>query len=103
MYKIIQNDTVVDIVRTPSFIRFLPFGHIAMTDKSSAHGIVGSDGQTLYSFAPTDNSRASLATIVSITEEEFSRLKGLLNSGQVISADESELAKAKQLKVKQRC
>lgn len=101
MYKIIHNSAVIDAVRNPSFIRFLPFGHIAMTDKSSAQGIVGSDGYTVYSFSTVDRPNTPVVSIERITEEELSRLVSLLSSGQKISADESELARAKQQKVQQ--
>jgi hypothetical protein len=50
MYKIIQNDKVIDVVQYHKFVRFLPTGHVAMTDRSSAQGIVGSDNKTLYSY-----------------------------------------------------
>ena len=52
MYKIIQDQKVIDVVRIPRFVRFLSSGHIALTDKSSAQGIVGSDDRTVYSFKP---------------------------------------------------
>ena len=88
MYKIIQNDKVVDIVRIPRFIRFLATGHIALTDKTSAHGIVGSDNKTLYSFGPVSNKNASIATIKEITVEEIgiSSFSGFRN-GCLITAN----------------
>ena len=100
MYKIIQNDRVVDVVRVPRFISFLPSGHIAITDKTSAQGIVGSDNKTIYSFKPSSRQDVTTATIKEITLEEFNRLKGLLNSKQEISADESALAVAKSTVIK---
>lgn len=95
MYKIIQNDKVVDVVRVPRFVSFLASGHVALTDKTSAQGIVGSDGKTIYSFKPVQRQNVEVAEIKEITVEEFSRLQGLLNSNQEVSADESALAKAK--------
>ena len=92
MYKIIQNNIVVDVIRHPNFIKFLSSGHIAMTDKGSAQGVVGSDDKTVYRF--TEN-----ASIIKINNEEFNRLYSLLNSGQIICADESALAKAKREKL----
>ena len=101
MYKVIQDDRVVDVVKYPKFIKFMSSGHIAMTDESSAHGIVGSDDSTLYCFtneAPK-NSSAQPAAICRVTETEFNRLYSLLNSGEPVSADESALAKAKREKL----
>ena len=95
MYKIIQNDKVIDIVQIPRFVSFLASGHIALTDKTSAQGIVGSDDKTVYSFKPVTRTGVQVVTIKEINAEEFSRLKGLLNSNQDISADESALASAK--------
>lgn len=100
MYKIIQNNKVIDVVRIPRFVSFLPSGHVAITDKTSAHGIVGSDGKTLYGFAPIKERHLEIVTIEQISLEEFNRLNGLLNSGQDVSADESALALAKQSKIK---
>lgn len=94
MYKVIQNDKVIDVIKHPKFILFLASGHIAMTDKGSATGVVGSDDETLYSFTEAKND-LPVVTLVEINEEEFSRLNGLLNSGHVVSADESALATAK--------
>lgn len=93
MYKIIQNNEVIDVVENPRFVRFLASGYIALTDKSSAQGIVSSDAQTLYSF--TARRGYTKVTIEEITKEEFSRLKSLLNSNESISADATRLAIAK--------
>lgn len=95
MYKIIQNNKVIDVVRVPRFISFLATGHIAITDKNSAQGILGSDNKTIYSFKQVTHKEASIAAIEEITIEEFNRLNSLLNSNQEISADESALASAK--------
>lgn len=95
MYKIIQNEKVVDVVKTPHFFRLLTSGQIAFTDRLCAHGIVGSDNKTLYAFAPVKQRKLDIVTIEKITENEFNRLKRLLNEGQSVCADESALAKAK--------
>lgn len=95
MYKIIQNDKVIDVVKFPRFVSFLATGHIAITDKNSAQGILGSDNKTVYSFKTVSIKDVTVAKIVEITLEEFNRLQSLLNSDQEISADESALAEAK--------
>lgn len=99
MYKLIQDGKVIDVVRIPNFVNFLPTGHIAMSDKASASGIVGSDGQTVYGFSK-NNLDKQIVEITEIDLKEFNRLKSLLNSGQEISADESVLEKAKQAKIR---
>lgn len=97
MYKIISNNKVIDVVTVPKFVRFLPYDHIALTDKSAAHGIVGSDNKTIYSFI-TDTNHL-VVTIEKIDTAELSRLKDLLSSGQEIHADETVLANAKRAKI----
>lgn len=100
MYKIICGSNVIDVVRHPSFIRFLTSGHITMTDKSSAQGLLGADMKTVYVFKAIPGTNYKTVTIKEISLEEFERLKGLLNSGEVISADDRALAEAKELKLK---
>ena len=97
MYKIMHEGKIIDIVRNPSFIKFLPSGHIAITDKMSAQGIVGSDAKTVYSFEPVQhNDDITTVTIESITKDEFNRLQSLLNSDHVVRGDERALAKARE-------
>jgi hypothetical protein len=95
MYKIIQNNNIIDVVRFPRFIKFLQNGQIAITDKSTANGIVGSDGETLYSFTTVPENNLNIVSIEKITEEEFKELNSLLANNEIISADISALAKAK--------
>lgn len=97
-FKIIQNDKVIDVVKNPDFIKFLPFDHISMTDLSNAQGIVGSDRETIYSFTP-QRIDVKTATIKEISDEEFSRLQNLLNSKIEVSADETALEEAKHTKI----
>ncbi len=99
MYKIIYDNTVIDIVRYPTYIKFLKHGHIAITDKTSAQGIVGSDDLTVYSFISGIKPGVKTVSIKEISETEFKRLESLLNSGKIISADESALMRAKQKKI----
>lgn len=99
MYKVIQDDKVLDVIKHPNFIRFLASGHIAMTDKNSAQGLIGSDNETLYCFTPIKDRELPVVRLKKITEEEFSRLDSLLNSGKVVSADETSLSKAKREKL----
>ncbi len=99
MYKIIYNDKVIDVVNNPNFLKFLTSGHIAITDKSSAHGIVGSDFTTIYSFKPLEDKNIPVVSIESITASEFNRLQSLLNSEQGLSVAKCELIKAKESKI----
>jgi hypothetical protein len=97
MYKILHEGTIIDVVRNPSFVKFLSSGHIAITDKTSAQGIVGSDKKTVYSFTPSQDTSIKTVSIETIEAEEFNRLKSLLNSS---SSDELALQKVKDTVVK---
>ena len=93
MYKIIQNGRIIDVVQNNFFVKFLPTGHTAFTDKSSAEGIVGSDEFTVYSFLPRKGFKE--VSIEEITQDEFSRLCELLNSCEEVFNDNSILNTAK--------
>jgi hypothetical protein len=101
MIKIIQNEKVIDVVRVPSFIKFLSSGHIAYTGQSSAEGVVGSDETTVYSFTPVEIQTAGVVTIEEITLDEFERLQALLSDGKEVIADESALTVAKKTMIRQ--
>ena len=74
MYKIIQNDKVIDVVKIPHFVYFLSSGHI---------------------FKPVNKKDVTVVKIEEITLEELNRLQGLLSSNQEVSADGLALAEAK--------
>jgi hypothetical protein len=95
MYKIIQNNKVIDVVKYPQFVSFLASGHITMTDKTSAEGIVGSDNKTVYSFIQLPN--YDTVTIEEVNLEELERLQSLLGSGQKLIADDKVLAEARRV------
>ncbi len=95
MYKIIHNNKVIDVAESPQFIKILPTGQVALTNKSAANGIAGSDA-TLYSFEPVAQPEIKVVSIEAISYEEFSRLQSLLNSDSEIVADKSKLTDYKQ-------
>lgn len=100
MYKIIYNNNIIDVVEYPSFVRFLSHGHIALTDKTSAQGIVGSDNETIYSFIPDSGHNFLVVNIVEIKSlEEFKRLQNLLNSSPKLNINDPALEKAKNDKI----
>lgn len=100
MYKILHKGTVIDVVNNPKFIRVLSSGHIAMTDMSSAHGIVASDEKTIYRFDQNATDSSFLpVTIAQIDTNEFNRLQSLLNSVPAVTIADKELADAKAKKL----
>lgn len=92
MYSIIYESNIIDVVQNPTFIKVLPSGHVAFTDKASANGIVGSDEKTIYGFEPVNKKNTKVVTINKISENEFNRLKSLLNSGKNVTANFDVLA-----------
>ena len=94
MYSIIYESKIIDVVQNPTFIKVLLSGHVAFTDKASANGILGSDNKTIYAFEPVNYKNAKVVSMEEISEEEFSKLRGLLNSGYEITADRLALTSA---------
>lgn len=102
MYKVIFNDKIIDVLRYPIFLRFLPFDHVTTTGQTSAHGVAASDGDNLYGLtadALKIRPSAKLVQLEQITEAEYNRLKQLLDEGATISADASGLSQAKEVKL----
>ena len=99
MLKIINNNKVIDVVRHPNYVRFQKFGKVSITDKSSAQGIVGSDGHTLYSLFYIPELNYEIVTTKEIDLNEFKRLRALLDANQVISTNEA-LEEAKEIKIR---
>lgn len=94
MYKIIYKNKVIDVIASPQFIKILPTGHVTLTNKSLASGIIGSDNE-VYSFKPTVRPNTKVVTIEAISKEEFSRLQSLLNSDNEVIAHGAQLLDAR--------
>jgi hypothetical protein len=92
MYKIIKDNKVIDVIKYADFIRFLPTGRIIRTCENLAEGVISSNHRCIYSFLP--NKGEELVIAEKISEEEFNRLKSLLNSEQVVVANKTLLEKA---------
>jgi hypothetical protein len=99
MYKIIKNNTIIDVVYHPHFVKFLTPDNIVITDRPSAQGIIGSDGQKLYCFTENLNDNLDVVTIEKIDHDEFKKLRGFLNSNYEIPANEAALEKLKYKKI----
>lgn len=102
MYKVIYNNKVIDVLRYPTYVRFLNFNQVTTTGRTTAQGVAGSDGDTLFGLTPEAVKKRpalKLVTLEEISEQEYDKLKALLDKGTVVSADESELTKAKALKI----
>jgi hypothetical protein len=100
MYKIIKDNRIIDVIKYADFVRFLPSGQVLRTSKDLAEGIVGSDYRTIYSFGSTLNLKADVVTLEKISQEEFNRLQGLLNSQLEVYSNKQLLDQAKELTIK---
>lgn len=81
-YKVLDNKTkkIIDVLQNPKYIKFLPHGRIYNTNRQTAHGVLGRDGR-IYSFTNNVDPDIITITLYEITEEEFTRLESLVNSG----------------------
>ena len=98
-FKVIKGSKIIDVLESPYFLRFLPSGHIAFTDRLSAQGITSRDCSIVYSLQDEVTADFCTVSVEEISIEEFRRLKGLLNSCGSVSADEHLLAQAKDAKI----
>lgn len=101
MYKIMSNNTVVDVVKNIHYFRILDSGHIAYTDQTSSEGFMGSDGITLYSFDSGTlelHSNVKQGYLVKIEESEYDSLIERLKS-DTQSKTQDKLTTAKETKI----
>lgn len=78
MYKLIYNNMVVDLLKKLQYVRYMKNSkRWISTDSQSAHGVMGSDQNTIYllegRFCPCEGSFTKI-NIEEITEEEYIRL-----------------------------
>lgn len=102
MYKVIYDNKIIDVLRYPTYLMFLNNGNVTTTGQTSAQGVAGSDGDTLYALtkeALKVRPTLKLVTLYEITEAEYDALKVKLDGGEKVSADDSELTKAKTTKI----
>lgn len=96
MYKVSSDNRIIDLLETVQYVRFLPSGHIAFTDKTSAQGFVGSDGETVYSLIDVGQpSKYSIVTLENILKEEYTILKDKLSTASYIENTDLELTSEK--------
>ena len=102
MYKVIYDNKIIDVLRYPTYLMFLNNGNVTTTGQTSAQGVAGSDGDTLYALtkeALKVRPTLKLVTLCEITEAEYDELRIRLDGGEKVNADASELAKAKTTKI----
>lgn len=77
-YKVINNNMVVDLLQKIRYVRYLPKSkRWITTEAQSAHGFIGSDGNTIYLLEGRNcayEEKLLQARLESVSEEEYSRL-----------------------------
>lgn len=104
MFKIISSNKIIDVIKNPQYIRFIENGHICKSTESNAHGLLGSDNKKVYRFdlkAKTTRSDILDVQLIPIRETEFNKLVKLIEAGELITADKTQLDKAKRLKIEE--
>ena len=75
MYKVLWNNMIVDLLREACYIRYLPRqARAIVVDKGNANGIMGSDKNTMYHLAGTQNTFTEgikTVEVVPVSAEEF--------------------------------
>ena len=105
MYKLITRDVVVDVLETVKYVRWLKKSkRFVLTDRTSAHGVYGSDNKTVYVLEGSNCPQVlpnTVVKLIQITESEFTRLKSLLYGKVTVDADIVLLNKAKDEKLQE--
>lgn len=88
-YKVIVNDQVMDVLGADAVLVMDGKYGLIRCEASEATGVVGSDGDTVYSIAGTSGLRGSypVARVVDIDDDEADRLKTLLGLGGIVAPD----------------
>ena len=103
MYKIIYNEHIIDVIDKPKYLRYLTkSGRTVLTDKSSAHCIMGSNNKDIYildgNVLPVDKGWKTVQIQV-ISENEYNSLKEKITVDAKIYADNHLLKQARTKKL----
>ena len=86
MYKIIENNQIIDVIEFPVFIKYLPKHKKAIAiEKSQANGCVSSNGTEIYHLLGTNYNFAEAHRTIrceKIDQEEFDYLTKQLKQNQ---------------------
>lgn len=77
-YKLMNNDIVTDLLKKVCYVRYLPQAQRwVITDAQSAHGVRGSDQNTIYLLdgrVCAYKEPLTMVRVVEIAEEEYNKL-----------------------------
>lgn len=95
MYKIIENNQIIDVIDNIQFVKCLPQSQkIIAVDKRQANGIVSSDGDTIYHILGTPNVSNGFkhsVTYIEIEEEEYLKLTTQMKENYTLEKKVEEL------------
>lgn len=95
MYKIIENNQIIDVIDNIQFVKCLPQSQkIIAVDKRQANGIVSSDGDTVYHILGTSNTSNDFkhsVTYAEIEEEEYLKLTTQMKENYTLEKKVKEL------------
>lgn len=100
-FKLIYNGFVIDVLKSPQYIKFSKYGHVSLSDYGSAQGVVGSDHKTPYRFTGfAIGTSFKEVSMMAITELEYNQLSALLGAGRTdIPGDNLRLYECKKAKI----
>ena len=86
MYKIIENNQIIDVIESMKFVKYLPRSKkIIAVDEKQANGCVSSNGDEIYHLLGTPytfDTQKRTVKYVSIDEEEYKTLTTQLKENQ---------------------
>lgn len=95
MYKIIENNQIIDVIDNIQFVKCLPQSQkLIAVDKRQANGIVSSDGDTVYHILGTPNTSNDFkhsVTYAEIEEEEYLKLTTQMKENYTLEKKVKEL------------
>lgn len=103
MYKIIENNQIIDVMENLNFVKYLPKTKRAVKiDERQANGILSSNSSVIYHIYGTPNTfsdQRKTVTYEKIDQEEYDRLTKQLKTNEVLEERVRELEKTvKELK-----
>ena len=97
MYKIIENNQIIDVVEDIKFVKFLPKSKRAITvGEKEANGVLSSNNSTIYHIYGTPNTfdeEKKEITYQEIDLEEFERLTQQMKVNQSLEKRLADLEK----------
>ncbi len=104
-YKIVENDKVIDVLSSVTYLRYLKTSKsVTISDSSVANCVGASNGRTVYGLEGkffSQDPKIKIVSMIPITSDEYKRLKELLSKGVSVSGDSLELQRARESKISQ--